>query len=58
MRDTIIDYLHSEWRISTELGLINVDFDEWVNSMSNLDLLRTLDEALENLSVFSRKDDD
>ena len=58
MHDTIIDYLYSEWRIRTELGLIDVGFDEWVNSMSNLDLLRALDEALEHLSVFPRKDDE
>ena len=58
MHDTITDYLHSEWRISTELGLINVGFDEWINSMSNLDFPITLDEALDHLSFFPRKDDD
>jgi hypothetical protein len=58
MHGTIIDYLRSQCRISTELGIIDVGFEEWINSMSNLDFPITLDEALDHLSFFPRKDDD
>jgi hypothetical protein len=45
----ILDYLLNAWKIRSYLGTIEgcPDFEEWVNSMSNLDLIRYIDEALE-----------
>jgi hypothetical protein len=48
MSDSIVDYLRHEYRMCCELGDMppDVGFDEWVNSMSNMALLRLIDEAL------------
>ena len=50
MSDSIVDYLRHEYRMCCDAGNMPPDlgFDEWVNSMSNMALLRVLDDALKS----------
>jgi hypothetical protein len=44
----ILDHLLNEWKLGCHLGTIDaVDFEDWINSMNNMDLIRAIDEALE-----------